>query len=125
MDIRDTFARMAMNDEETVALIAGGHTYGKAHGAGDGDKHVGAEPEGAATEEQGLGWKNSLGKGNAEHTITSGFEGAWTRDPTKWDNDYFGECSCSCFCSGCCRCCCWCCRWCCCCRLRSCCGCSC
>ena len=88
-DIRETFARMAMNDEETVALIAGGHTFGKAHGAADPDKYVGAEPEGAAIEEMGLGWKNTFGKGNGAETITSGLEGAWTPTPTKWDNTYF------------------------------------
>jgi catalase-peroxidase len=87
-DIRDTFARMAMNDEETVALTAGGHTFGKAHGAGD-TKHVGAEPEGASIEEQGLGWKNSFGTGVGVHAITSGIEGAWTPNPIKWDNGYF------------------------------------
>jgi catalase-peroxidase len=88
-DIRETFARMAMNDEETVALIAGGHTFGKAHGAADPSKYVGREPEGAPLEEQALGWKNSFGKGNAEDTISSGLEGAWTTEPTKWDNNYF------------------------------------
>ena len=88
-DIRETFARMAMNDEETVALIAGGHTFGKAHGAADPSKHVGAEPEGAAMEEMGLGWKNSFGTGNGANTISSGLEGAWTPTPIKWDNTYF------------------------------------
>ncbi len=88
-DIRETFARMAMNDEETVALIAGGHTFGKAHGAADADKHISAEPEGASLEEQGLGWKNSFGSGNAGDTISSGLEGSWTTEPAKWDNNYF------------------------------------
>jgi catalase-peroxidase len=87
-DIRETFARMGMNDEETVALIAGGHTFGKCHGAGPAD-HVGREPEAAPMEEMGLGWKSSFGKGMAEHTITSGIEGAWTTTPIQWDNDYF------------------------------------
>ena len=87
-DIRETFGRMAMNDEETFALIAGGHTFGKGHGAHDPSKFVGPEPEGAAIEQQGFGWKNSAGKGNAEDTISSGLEGAWTSKPTTWDNEY-------------------------------------
>ncbi|MAI06477.1 MAG: catalase/peroxidase HPI [Alphaproteobacteria bacterium TMED87] len=87
-DIRETFGRMAMNDEETVALIAGGHTFGKAHGAHDPSKCVEAEPAAASIEEQGFGWKNSCGKGNAEDTVTSGFEGAWSADPVSWTTQY-------------------------------------
>jgi catalase-peroxidase len=88
-DIRETFARMAMNDEETVALIAGGHTFGKTHGAADPDQHIGPEPEGAPLEEQGLGWKNSFGSGKGRDTITSGIEVTWTSTPTQWSNSYF------------------------------------
>ncbi len=88
-DIRETFGRMAMNDEETVALVAGGHTFGKMHGAADPDVYVGAEPAGASIEQQSQGWKNNFETGKGEHTITSGLEGAWTTTPTKWSNNYF------------------------------------
>ena len=88
-DIRITFGRMAMNDEETVALVAGGHTFGKAHGAADPDKYVGTEPHGAPIEEMSTGWKNSFGTGVLDDTITSGIEGPWTPNPTRWDNEYF------------------------------------
>ena len=88
-DIRETFARMAMNDEETVALCAGGHTFGKTHGAADPGQYVGREPEAAGLEEQGFGWKNSFGTGKGAHAISSGLEGAWTTNPIKWDNGYF------------------------------------
>ena len=90
-DIRETFSRMAMNDEETVALIAGGHTFGKTHGAADPLQYVGPEPEGADVEEQGLGWKNSFGSGRGGDTITSGLEVIWTTTPTKWGHDYFNN----------------------------------
>ena len=89
IDIRETFKRMAMNDEETVALVAGGHTFGKAHGAADPDKYVGREPAGASIEEQSKGWKNTFGSGFGDDTITSGIEGAWTPHPTRWDNEFF------------------------------------
>ncbi|MCB6097942.1 catalase/peroxidase HPI [Flavobacterium psychrophilum] len=87
-DIRETFARMAMNDEETVALVAGGHTFGKTHGAADPNQYVSAEPAAASIEEQGLGWKNTFGSGSGEHTISSGLEGAWTTTPAKWSHNY-------------------------------------
>src|SRR3954469_16928701 len=88
-DIRETFGRMAMNDEETVALIAGGHTFGKTHGAADPDVYVGREPEGAPLEQQGLGWKNSFGSGKGRDAITSGLEVTWTENPTEWSNSFF------------------------------------
>lgn len=88
-DIKITFGRMAMNDEETVALVAGGHTFGKAHGAADPDKYVGAEPHGAPIEQMSMGWKNTYGTGVLDDTITSGLEGAWTPNPTRWDDEYF------------------------------------
>src|SRR5438045_3559617 len=87
-DIRETFRRMAMNDEETVALIVGGHTFGKTHGAARAVDNIGPEPEGAPIEEQGLGWKNKYGSGKGSHAITSGLEGAWTKNPIKWDNGF-------------------------------------
>src|SRR5271168_2631587 len=90
-DVRETFSRMAMNDEETVALIAGGHTFGKTHGAADPSKYVGPEPEGASIEEQGLGWKNTYGSGKGDDAIGSGLEVIWTKTPTKWSNNFFSN----------------------------------
>jgi catalase-peroxidase len=89
VDIRETFRRMAMNDEETVALIAGGHSFGKTHGAADPDEHVGPEPEGAPLEAQGFGWSNTFGTGKGEDAITSGIEVTWTETPTQWSNRFF------------------------------------